>query len=115
VRSSANSASIPVAGGRLSPAAIAARHAVSRSSTARAARPRHHHHTAPVGVHDVPGDTVTPPHCTVTLIARGPVLDPVAGVRPAGERGKARLVDADDVADRTVDDQADEAEVEART
>src|ERR1700744_433048 len=34
-----------------------------------------------------PGRTVTPPHCTTTLIAPGPWFDPVAGWAPTANVG----------------------------
>ena len=76
--------SMPVAAGRLAPRAMACRQALSRSATAlvmasTGARCSFGTTTRPLASPRItsPGRTVTPPHCTTTLIAPGPWFDPV--------------------------------------
>src|SRR5579872_7013157 len=75
---------MPVAAGRLAPWAMACLQSVSRSATAlvvarTGARCSFGTTTRPLASPRItsPGRTVTPPHCTTTLIAPGPWLDPV--------------------------------------
>jgi pimeloyl-ACP methyl ester carboxylesterase len=86
--------SMPVAAGRLAPPAMARRQPLSRSATAlvmasTGARCSLGTTTRPLASPRTtsPGPTVTPPHCTTTLIAPGPWFDPVAGWAPTANVG----------------------------